>query len=92
MPVSDYNKYDTKNKLSINLLENQILKSYTNNIMTLEYMDDDLLSDPVLYVYIKDSLIIRTNLIGSNTMIYSKFMSEFKSRVHVISVNEICHF
>ena len=51
--ISDYSKDDVKNKLSISLLENQMLKSCTDNdIVTLEYMDDDLLSDPVLYVYI----------------------------------------
>ena len=88
--ISDYNKDDIKNKLSISLLENQMLRSCTDNdIVTLEYMDDDLLSDPVLYVYIKNSLVIRTNLIGSNTMVYSRFISEFKSRIHVISVNNI---
>lgn len=40
-------------------------------------------------MYIKNSLVIRTNLIGSNTMVYSRFISEFKSRIHVISVNNI---
>lgn len=88
--ISDYSKDDVKNKLSISLLENQMLKSCTDNdIVTLEYMDDDLLSDPVLYVYIKNSLVIRTNLIGSNTMVYSRFILEFRSRVHVISVSNI---
>lgn len=86
--ISDYSKDDVKNKLSISLLENQMLKSCTDNdIVTLEYMDDDLLSDPVLYVYIKNSLVIRTNLIGSNTMVYSRFISEFRNRIHIIGVN-----